>query len=124
MREDHLNDLLWSQAENRVYISKEQYLQSLDGWSRVEHEVSGEMVGVVLTRGPELHFVTFGKKWNLTRADIRNYLLPLLEKFGYVETKTPKDDVRQRRFNRIVGFEESGEDEFFVHYKMKRLRHA
>jgi len=83
--------------------------------------VDGVLVGAVLTKGPELHFATFGKKWRLTRADIRRYLEPILAEHGHVETKTPADDARQLRFNRLLGFEETGADEFYVHLTLTRL---
>ena len=118
-----LIDRLWLQEEG-VFLSREQYVQSLDGWDVSPHEVAGVLVGVTITKGPEFHFATFGAKWRLTRADMRRYLGPLLEKYGHVETKTPKDDYRQQRFNRLIGFTAVGEDEFYTHYKLEHLRHA
>ena len=114
-----LKDLLWAAVEPLVYITREQYLAGLEGWTITPHEADGVLVAVVITRGPELHFVTFGSAWKLTRADLRRYLDPLLAAHGRVETKTPKDDLRQRRFNRILGFAETGEDEFHVHLTLR-----
>ncbi|MDP3909037.1 MAG: hypothetical protein Q8Q14_01480 [Gemmatimonadales bacterium] len=116
-----IEDLLWAAVEKMVYITREQYLASLAGWSIHPHAVDGEIVGAVLTKGPELHFCTFGRPWRLTRADIRRYLEPILTEHGRVETKTPKDDARQLRFNKILGFVETGADEFFVHLTLRRL---
>lgn len=119
-----IKELLWTSAESTVYITKEQYLAGLEGWSITPHLVAGVLVGAVLTKGPELHFATFGPKWRLTRADIRRYLEPVLAAHGRVETKTPVEDARQRRFNRILGFEETGADEFYVRLTLRRLPFA
>jgi len=117
-------DLLWGVDEKVLYLSKTQYIDSLNGWLIEPHYEDGVMVGATLTNGPEFHFATFGGQWKMTRANIRHYLCPLLERYGYVTTKTPKEDTRQRRFNKILGFFVTSESEFFAHYKLERLRHA
>ena len=111
-----IEDRLWALDEPNVYITKEQYMAALDGWKIEEH-----VAGAVLTKGPELHFKTFGNV-GITRADIRRYLQPLLDAYGYVITRTPKDDYRQQRFNRVIGFVDVGEDEFYTQFKMEHLR--
>ena len=117
-------DLLWGVDEKVLYLSKTQYVDSLNGWLIEPHYEGNIMVGATLTNGPEFHFATFGDQWKMTRADIRRYLCPLIEQHGYVATKTPKEDTRQSRFNKTLGFFVTGEDEFFTHYKLERLRHA
>jgi hypothetical protein len=117
-------DLLWNIDEKVLYLSKTQYVDSLDGWRIAPHYEGGVMVGATITKGSEFHFATFGGQWKMTRADIRRYLRPLIDRYGYVTTKTPKEDTRQGRFNKILGFFVTGEDEFFTHYKLERLRHA
>ena len=112
---------MWAQDEPTVFISKEQYLAMFDGCEIRPHEQDGEVVGATVVKGPEFHFATFGTKWKLTRADIRAYLQPLLDEFGYVLTKTPLEDNRQQRFNIIIGFKPVGEDEFYLHYRLENL---
>ena len=119
---EDLLDRIWAQVEPTVYITKAEYLAGFEGWTVTPHEVGGVAVGAVLTNGPELHFITFGERWRLTRADIRHYLAPVLAREGCVTTKTPKDDTRQQRFNRLIGFVDAGEDEFFLHMKLTKLR--
>ena len=94
------------------------------GWDIDLRRNNGEIVMAVFTKGPELHFATFGRKWKMTRKDFRDYLLPLIERFGYVETKTPRDDSRQQRFNELIGFVPLKDDGEFIHYRMENLRHA
>ena len=114
-------DLLWESVAPALYITKEQYLAGLDGWEVTPHVVDGAIVAAVLTKGPELHFVTFGPAWSLSRADLRRYLEPILEAHGVVTTKTPVEDARQRRFNKILGFEQTGIDEEYVYLALTRL---
>lgn len=120
----HLTDLLWRQTEPLLYITKEQFLQSLDGWTITPHEVDGTLVWVTLTKGEEFHFTTFGTGHRITRADVRRYLAPLIERYGCARTKTPIEDERQHRFNRLIGFKPERQDEYCIYYKMEKLRHV
>lgn len=114
-------NLIWAAVEPTVYITREQFFAGLAGWTVEPQTVNGDLVVLWLTKGPEIHFVTFGKVWKLTRADIRARLGPLIAEYGYATTKTPLEDARQRRFNKILGFEETEEDEFYVHLTIRRL---
>jgi len=116
-----LYDILWRAAEPSLYITKEQYLQGLTGWTLTPHHHDGHLVGIAVTKGSEFHFVTTGEKWTLSRADIRHYLEPILAEYGEVTTETPISLERQHRFNKILGFVETGRDEFCIRYALKRL---
>ena len=48
----------------------------------------------------------------------------IIDREGYVLTKTPKEEERQRRFNEAIGFEKIGEDEYDIHYRLDRMRSA
>jgi len=121
---DRIKDLLWAQVEPQIYITREQYFGRLEGADIQGHEVDGVLVGITITHGSEFHFTTLGSSWSLTRADIRRHLVPILERHGCVTTRVPHEDIRQQRFNRILGFQSVGEDEFYVHMKLEKLRHA
>ena len=119
MRSDIL-ELLWAANEEAVYITKQQFMAGFEDWAITPHYENGTMVGATISKGSEFHFATFGGKWKMTRADIRRYLNPILEQYGCVTTRTPKEDVRQRRFNKILGFEITGEDEFYTHFRLEQ----
>lgn len=121
---EELIELLWGDAKEVLFITKDQYVWSLFGWEITPHEVEGVLAGITLTKGSEFHFVTLGEKWSLTRADVRRYLQPIIDSHGCVTTKTPKEDTRQSRFNKILGFVVTGEDEYYTHFKLEQLRHA
>lgn len=112
---------LWLASEEAVYITKQEFMANLADWDIAPHYAGDVMVGAVLRKGSDFHFATFGAQWTLTRADIRRYLTPILEQYGCVTTRTPKDDVRQIRFNTLLGFMPTGEDEFCVHYRLEQL---
>lgn len=114
--------LLWREARKRIYVTRDQYLESLNGWTIKPHTVGYDTVGAALTKGPEFHFATFGLKWHLSRAEIREYLEPILAEHGEVITKTPHEDKRQQRFNEIIGFVAVGKDEYDIHYRLTELR--
>jgi hypothetical protein len=115
-------DKLWEKAEPTLFISKEQFIASLDGWTIEGLEIDGELAFVGMQKGPEFHFQNFGAKHRITMKMAKAYLQPLITQYGYVMTRTPKDDARQHRFNRRFGFEITGEDEFDVHYRLERIR--
>jgi len=119
MRTDIL-ERLWLANEEAVYITKQEFMANLADWDVAPHYAGDVMVAAVLRRGSDFHFATFGDKWTLTRADIRRYLTPILEQYGCVTTRTPKNDARQSRFNKLLGFVSTGEDEFCIHYKLEQ----
>ena len=119
-----IKGMIWRSLPSSLYISEEMFLAGLEEWDISPLEIDGDLVAAAITKGPEFHFVTFGKPWKLTRAQLRGYLMPLVEKYGCVQTKTPKEDTRQRRFNELIGFVPEGEDEYFVQYRATQLRHV
>ena len=111
-------DAMWAQAEPRSYITREQFERELDGWTIEPVERGGTLVGAFVTRGPELHFATFQRVAFSLRL-IREHVDPLIDMYGHCLTRTPKDAARQRRFNERMGFVATGDDEFWVHYRLE-----
>jgi len=116
-----IHDLIWDTVKNDLYISKEQFFAD---WTVVPHSVNGEVVMAMMIKDSEFHFTTFGKAWALTRADIHHYLAPIIARHGFVTTRTPLEDTRQHRFNKLLGFKAERDDGIFTYYKLSRLRHA
>lgn len=112
-----LEDLIWEQASQYLFIPKEQYMAELAAYSLEPVTRDGRLLAVVMRREDELHFVTF-KAGPLSREMVRSALEPQLREFGRVTTRTPKVETRQHRFNRVVGFRQVGEDEYDVLYEM------
>ena len=117
-------ELLWRQAEPDVFITREEFVQGLEGWEIEPVLVDGEIMGAFVTKGPALHFSIFHATRPITMKTIRPRLEAIIAEHGFVTTRTPKDAVRQHRFNRLMGFTPVGEDEFFVHYRLEAIRHG
>ena len=114
-----LLDVVWAKAEPHVYCSKEEFAANLEGW---DVEFSQGNAFFALVRGPEFHFESTGKGVPLTLKTIRSFLQKIIDKEGYALTRTPHDDERQHRFNRLLGFEKIGQNEFDVVYRIERVR--
>jgi hypothetical protein len=121
MTRAELLDKIWSAVEPGVYISRREFMTSLEGWDVVPREIDGEIIGATLTSGAEFHFVTFGPRKAFTRALVIDCVQPIIDRYGFVRTRTPLDDARQRRFNLLVGFKVESTDEYFTHFRMERL---
>lgn len=125
MRRAKCLDLLWEHAKDTLYLSREQYEQSLGGWTLDPlHRPDGSISFIFVVKGPEFHFAKFGNDVQASREHLLRYPGTLIQKYGYALTKTPKTDARQARFNRRVGFFVTGEDEFDLHMRIEKLRCA
>ena len=115
-------DKIWDELKDVLYISKEQYIKSLDGYAIVpEFNDDGQMIGAVIHKGPHFHFILFGIKWKLTKAMLAKWPGSLIEEYGYAETMTPVEDTRQQRFNKRIGFVETKRDANYIYYKIERV---
>lgn len=118
-----IDELLWQQAsaDALFMMPREEYLAAMHEYDleAIDHE--GEPWIAFLHKGPEFHFSTLQRRpisMKLARAMVQ----PIIDKHGYATTKTPKEDERQQRFNALFGFDKIGEDEFFIHYRIERIR--
>lgn len=116
-----VRDLLWAKARGNLFVTKEAFLASLDGWQIETWDEGGQMALVTLKKGPEFHFISTGVV-AIPRRLVRQVLQSQFDQHGYVITRTPKHEARQHRFNRIIGFVKTGEDEFDIHYRMDSIR--
>ena len=117
---DDLIGELWKQCP--LFITREQFARSLEGWTFDPIYTDGVMSVVFIVKGAHFHFAKFDKKFQASRAVLAKYPGSLIAKYGYAETKTPKDDMRQRRFNEKLGFVATGEDEYDITYRIERMK--
>jgi len=115
-------DLLWQQARERLYITREQFEQSLEGWFLDTIQGPNGIAAVFVVKGPMFHFAKFDPTVKATRDHLRKYPGSLIAKYGYATTTTPKEDTRQRRFNERLGFFQTGEDDLDIHYRIEKLK--
>lgn len=112
---------IWRQTEPSVFISRREFMAGLEGWDITPREIDGELVGATLVRGPEFHFISFGTRKAFPPALVADCLGPILEQHGFVRTKTPLEDTRQRRFNERIGFRVESADEYFTTFRLEKL---
>jgi hypothetical protein len=113
-------DALWAEIEPIAFITKEQFARGLDAWEIEPVEIDGELAFVTLTQGPEFHCTSLGIGRPISMAMIRARLEPILDRHGFVTTRTPKSEPRQHRLNLRFGFRAVGEDEFFTIYRLDK----
>ena len=120
MREACL-DLLF--ANSFIFITREEFAHTLDGWDIEPHVMPAGNIGAVfVSKGPEFHFQKFDPAMQATRDILKKYPGELIAKHGFAMTRTPHTDRRQQRFNERLGFYRVGEDESFIHYRIDHLR--
>jgi hypothetical protein len=124
MERSEIVDRLWAAAEPIVYVPKEFFVKNLDDWDLKTVDIGGVPAFATAQRGAEFHIESLGSGQSLTPKIVWNFLRPIIEQHGCARTKTPKDDARQHRFNRILGFHVVGSDEYDIHYQIDRVRGA
>lgn len=113
-------DALWAQIELIVFITREQFTRALSEWEIEPVEIDGRLAFAAITKGPEFHFASFDTGASISLAMIRARIEPILDRHGFVTTRTPRSEARQHRFNKRFGFRITGADEFFTHFRMDR----
>lgn len=103
-------------------FSHELFARTLDGWELDAIELGGKPAFITAVRGPEFHFSELGTGRSVSRQMIRDFLRPIIAAHGYAMTRTPKKDIRMRRFNEKYGFHATAEDGEFVTYSITQVR--
>lgn len=122
MGRDQYIEELYRVVREQVIISREAYTESLDGWDIEPVLVDGEKVGLMITKGPEIHFRLDRKKMLVhTRRVIRHYVAPHLERHGFLTTMAlaGSDDVG---FLKRFGFIETGTEGRAVMFRLDQLK--
>jgi hypothetical protein len=119
--ETPLTDILWQHAKDDLYCTKADFITGLAGWEISSVEINGELAFIFAQRGAQFHFQSLTKGGRISMSMIREHLQPIIDEYGYAETRTPHEDKRQHRFNRLFGFEVVGRDDYDVHYRIERL---
>lgn len=116
-------DALWKASQGWPYfIAETAFKSAFEAWSMDVIERDGQTVFAAFRKGPDFHFASLKPGFTLTRKEIKAYLSRIVEEHGFARTRTPKADVRQQRFNELVGFKRDGEDEFDIVYRIERVR--
>ena len=115
-----LIDRLWEKASTVLFVTKEQFVASLDGWEIEPIEIDGVVAFAILTKGPELHYDSFGTGHPIPLKLFAKRIWGVVDKYGYLITRTPKEDIRQQKINLRFGCVVTGEDEYDIHFRLER----
>jgi hypothetical protein len=124
MERGELLDILWTQAEPILFITREEFDAAKMGWDIRGFEIDGQLAIITVQKGPEFHFTTLGTGKKIPLRMMKEFLVPIIQEHGFAFTRTPHEDTRQQRFNRRFGFVQVGEDALDIHYRLERLPHA
>lgn len=111
---------LWQ--DSPLFLTRAEFEKTLEGWTLEPIYKDGEVAVVFVVKGPEFHFSKLDPSYQAGREILRRYPGELIARYGYALTRTPKDDVRQMRFNSRLGFFVIGEDEYDLHLRIEKLR--
>lgn len=92
----------------------------MEQWEVLEFRQDGRVRGVAIIRGTEFHCQTF-EGFRVRRAQLREFLRPLLARHGHLTTRVAHGDLANQRFNRAFGFERTWSDERFHYFIMDKL---
>lgn len=91
-----------------------------EGWQVHEHLQDGRLVGFAITKGTEFH-CHLEDGFKLRRKEMREFLVPLFDKYGYLTTRVLLNDESNQRFNKVFGFEHTWSDDRFHYFLMSEL---
>lgn len=94
--------------------------RALAEWEVLEFVQDGEVRGVAIVKGTEFHCQTF-PGFRPRRAEMREFLRPLLERHGCLTTRVAHGDLANQRFNKAFGFERTWSDGRFHFYILTEL---
>jgi hypothetical protein len=92
------------------------------GWTLHPGMMGDEMACIAIMHGPEIHFVA-APKWRrrlMLRERTRAFLAPLMERHGYLTTRSDPSDGH-RNFLERLGFEFTWNDGQLDHFMMCEL---
>ncbi len=96
----------WESVRDRWLVSHDEFAAFVSGWDVEPVQVRGDIVGAILTRGPEIHACIkpegFGR-W-LSRAVLRRTVGKAVEMHGYAETRVTTGNAAGEAFVRRLGF--------------------
>lgn len=123
MNRDICIDRLYEEVRKHVPISRSVYGDSLCGWVIDPVVVDGEMVGILLLHGREIH-LQIEKQQALVhmRSVIKQCAVMNLKRFGYLTTRADADDKSTLKFLHRLGFYKTGMDGKLTVYRLDTLK--
>lgn len=122
MTRDECIDALYAEAVKQHQVTRDEYAAMLYGWDLAPIVAFGVNVGVVMLRFHEIHMhIEPQAAMKYGRRLLKQYLLPNLQKHGYLTTITPRDDGIERFLVRL-GFYKTGEENGICSYRIDQAK--
>lgn len=93
---------------------------NLAGWDVSIAQRNGEDVAIVITKGPEIHFVSLKERHAMSRRNTLQYIEPLIEKYGYATTRVPSN-VTDHKLREHLGFQQTWSDQHYTYFALTAL---
>lgn len=76
---------------------------ALDGWTIHTAQRAGVDCAFVITKGPEIHFVSLVGPRAMSRRNIAEFVCPLIESYGFCTTRVPLSET-DHKLRLALGF--------------------
>ena len=91
-----------------------------NGWEVIPVVRRSEHIGTAALRGTEIHFEV-RRPGAILRHAAREFLEPLIERYGFLTTRCKIGDERSRRFIERMGFQHTWNDECWYFFMLTDL---
>jgi hypothetical protein len=102
--------MIYKSVEHRLSISFEEFSEALKDWETIPLMQNDRLIGGVIVKGNELHVGYAEKPKASIRANIKETLIPLIKKHGFVVTSVAKDNIDGLIFCKRLGFVETSQN--------------
>jgi hypothetical protein len=102
--------LIYQSVKNRVQLSFDDFVQAIKDWEVMPLTQNGKLIGGVITKDNEIHVGYAEKPKASIRANIKETLIPLIKKHGFVVTSVQKNNINGLNFCKRLGFVETERD--------------
>lgn len=93
----------------------------LNDWEAVPLVIDGNHAGTLIVKGMEVHFAFTSRPTVCVRRVGRELLAPVLDKYGMLTTRVPRELNAAKKFVRRVGFEFTWRDKEFDYFMLTTL---
>lgn len=97
-------------------------LREFEAWEFHPYERGGEIQAIAAMQGTEIHFA-IAPNWRrilICRQRTREFLAPLIDRFGFLTTRSISIDLNHRFLSRL-GFNKTWDDGKCSHYMLTEL---
>jgi hypothetical protein len=93
----------------------------LDKFQMFTDTINGVEVGTLLVKDNEIHYIANPDRKGVPVKMMRKYLGPLMEKYGFIQTKVIRGHDGPKKFVEKFGFTKIGQDALFEYFALGEL---